>query len=328
MRRREFIAGFGATTMWPVVGLAQQHERIRRVGVFLPYNEGDPVGATLHAALVQGLAELGWQEGRNLQVISRWAPRSPEQVPVVIKELLDLRPEVLATGTVRLTRAVQEQTQSIPIVIVGAGDPLTSGLVKSLSHPGANTTGITDIFSSLGGKWLEILRECAPSVTRVALVYNPDRGYLSTLEPALRAGAAASVNMVEAPVRTAAEIEPAIATFAKEPGGGLIVLPPPFLPPERQLINRLAIQYRLPVIFQDRNFAVEGGLLSYGADMLDMYRHGGPPYIDRVLRGAAPGDLPVQFPTKFTLVVNLKTAKAMDLKISEAFLNLADEIIE
>lgn len=328
MRRRELIAGFGATAMWPVIGLAQQRERVRRVALLWPYNEGDPVGGSFHAALRQGLAELGWQEGRNVQIVTRWAPRNPEQVPVLVKELLDLRPDVLATGTVRLTRAVQEQTQSVPIVIIGAGDPLASGLVRSLSHPGANTTGITDIFSSLGSKWLEVLRECAPTVKRVALVFNPDRGNLSTLEPAIKAGTATAIEMIEAPVRTAADIEPAIAAFATKPSGGLIVLPPPFLPPERQLINRLAVQHRLPIIFQDRNFAVEGGLLSYGADLHDLFRHGGPSYIDRILRGAAPGDLPVEFPTKFTLVVNLKTAKAMGLTISEAFLNLADEIIE
>lgn len=212
--------------------------------------------------------------------------------------------------------------------MMGAGDPLATGLVKSLAHPDGNTTGITDIFPSIAGKWLELLKQCAPTLARVALIFNPDRANAGTIEPAVRAGVSAGVNVVEAPVRNADEIGLKIAAFAAEPGGGLIVLPPPFLPAERQLINRLAIQRRLPVIYQDRNFVAEGGLLSYGADLLDMHRRGVPPYIDRILRGAAPGELPVQFPSKFTIAVNLRTSKAMGLTISESFLNLADEVIE
>jgi putative tryptophan/tyrosine transport system substrate-binding protein len=268
-------------------------------------------------------------EGRNLRIDTRSAGgRSGDEVRTLISELLDLRPQVLATGTVRLTRAVQEQTRSVPIVMMGAGDQLASGLVQSLSHPDGNTTGITDIFPSIAGKWLELLKQCVPTLARAALVLNPDRANASTIEPAAKAGASLGVKVIETPVRNANDIEYRIEAFAAEPDGGLIVLPPPFLPAERQLINRIGIQHRLPMIYQDRDFAVEGGLLSYGADLLDMHRRGVPPYIDRILRGATPGELPVQFPTKFTIVVNLKTARAMGLTIAESFLNLADEVIE
>jgi putative tryptophan/tyrosine transport system substrate-binding protein len=328
MRRRAFIAGLGSAAAWPVAARAQQPERMRRIGMLWPYSEGDPAGKTFDTAVKQGLAELGWTEGRNLRIDTRWAARGPDEVQTLIKEMVDLRPEVLVTGTVRLTRAMQEQTQTIPIVMMGAGDPLANGLIKSLSRPGGNTTGVTDIFPSIASKWLEMLKRCVPDLERVALIVNPDRAVRGTIEPAVKAGASYGVEVIETPVRTTDEIEQAIAGFAARPAGGLIVLPPPFPPSGRQLIDRLAVQYRLPVIYQDRAFAVEGGLLSYGADLLDMFRHGVPPYIDRILRGAVPGDLPVQFPTKFTLVVNLKTANAMGLTISEAFLNLADEVIE
>jgi putative tryptophan/tyrosine transport system substrate-binding protein len=233
------------------------------------------------------------------------------------------------TATVKPVQALQQQTRTIPIVLVAAGDPLASGLVKSLSRPEGNTTGITDIFPSIVGKWLELLRECVPGLARAALVFNPDTSdIIGQMEPlAVQAGAQYGVKTIKTPVRNADEIERAIAAFAVEADGGLIVVPPPFLLPERQLLNRLAIQYRLPIIYQNSVFAVEGGLLSYGADMIDVYRRG-PFYVDRILRGTKPGDLPVQFPTKFQLVVNLKTAKAMGLTIPEPILLRADEIIE
>jgi putative tryptophan/tyrosine transport system substrate-binding protein len=327
MRRREFIAGLCAAA-WPAVAGAQQSDRTRRIAILWPNRESDPVRAGFDAALRTGLAELGWVQGRNLQIDARYAAgESPEKVGALIKELVDFRPEILATGTVRLTRALQEQTRTIPIVMMGAGDPLASGLVKSLSRPEANTTGITDIFPSLGSKWLELLTQCAPRLERVALLVNPDRSSGSILRAAKDA-ASSGVKVIETQVRSAEDIEHSIVGFAAKPRGGLIIVPPPFLPSERQLINRLAVEYRLPVIYQDRAFAVEGGLLSYGADLLDMHRRGVPPYIDRILRGASPRELPVQFPTKFSLVLNLKTANAMSLIIPSAFLSLADEVIE
>jgi putative tryptophan/tyrosine transport system substrate-binding protein len=328
MKRREFIAGLGSATAWPIVARAQQGERVRRIGILWPQAESDPVRMAWDAGLRRGLAQLGWAEGRNLRIDRRWNPATAEQARMLAKELIDQRPEVLLTATTRLTRAVQEETQTIPIVIMGAGDPLASGLVKSLSHPEGNTTGATDYFPSLAGKWLEILKDCVPGVVRVALISNPDRGIPANAVPALEAGRRYSVKTVEASVRNAEELKRAIETFAAEPDGGLIILPPPFPASERQLINELAVQHRLPVIYQDKAYAVEGGLLSYGADLLDMIGRDVPPYVDRILRGEKPSDLPIQFSTKFTLVVNLKTAKAMGLTISEAFLNLANEVIE
>jgi putative tryptophan/tyrosine transport system substrate-binding protein len=328
MKRREFVAGLACTAVTAPAG-AQQPAEMRRLGILWPHNENDPTTKEWYSALITGLAELGWTEGRNLRIDVRWNPRAAEQAQAFAKELVDLRPDVLVTGTARLVRAVQMETRTIPIVLVGAGDPLALGLVKSLSRPEGNTTGITDIFPSISSKWLEIIRELVPGLTKVALIFNPSRLVASSpFDAATQAGAKYGVQVVKIPVQNVEDIERAVSAFA-EPGGGLIVLPPPLLPPEREVLNRVAVHYRLPVIYQDRSFAVEGGLLSYGADMLDMHRHGAPPYVDRILRGTKPGDLPVQFPAKFQLVVNLKTAKAMGLTIPELFLNLqADEVIE
>jgi putative ABC transport system substrate-binding protein len=329
MRRRDFITLLGGVVAWPLVAHAQQSERVRRIGVLWPFGETDPFGK----AFMQGLAELGWTEGRNLRADVRWNVRTPEQAQTFIQQLIALQPDVLVTATPRLTLAIQRQTQTIPIVFVGAADPVTSGLVANLSHPGGNTTGVTDLFSSLAGKWLELLRECAPGLTRVARVVNPN-----TVNGALGSGATAAalaqaadqfgVTLTYIPARDSDEIARAIPAFAAEPGGALLVGPPPLLGPERKLLNGLAIRYGLPALYQDRSFVVEGGLLAYGADLTAMYRHDGPPYVDRVLRGAKPGDLPVQFPTKFTLSVNLTTARAMGLKIPESFLLRADALIE
>ncbi len=303
---------------------------MRRIGFLWAFDQNDPVRKSFHAAFMQGLAELGWTEGRNLRIDTRWNPRTPEQMRMFADELIALQPDILVTGTPRLTLAVQQQTRTVPIVFVGAGDPLSQGIVASLSHPGGNTTGVTDLFPGLGGKWLELLKECVPSLTRVALIFNPDivSGPSNSQLAAAQAGSQYGVKTIEMPVRNTSEIERAIPAFAAEPGGGLIVLPPPLAGTERKLLNGLAIRYGLPVIYQDRSFVVEGGLLAYGTDLLYMFRHDGPPYVDRILRGAKPGDLPVQFPTKFTLAVNLTTAKVLGLMIPETFLLRADELIE
>jgi putative tryptophan/tyrosine transport system substrate-binding protein len=261
VKRRTFISGLGSAAAWSMAAHAQQSDRIRRIGILWPQAESDPVRMAWDAGLRRGLAELGWVEGQNLRIDVRWDPATSEQARMLAKELIDLRPEVLLTATTRVTRAVQEETQTIPIVIMGAGDPQASGLVKSLSHPEGNTTGATDYFPSLAGKWMEILKDCVPGLARVALISNPDRGIPTNAEPALRAGIRYSVKTVEASVRNAEELKRIIETFAAEPDGGLLILPPPFLASERQLINGLAVQYRLPVIYQDRAYAVEGGLL-------------------------------------------------------------------
>jgi putative ABC transport system substrate-binding protein len=333
MKRREFITLVGgAAAAWPLAARAQQGVRVRRIGILLPFSENDSIRKPWYDEFRQGLAELGWTEGRNLRIDTRWDPKTAEQVRISAKELVDLRPDVLVTSTIRLTRAVQQLTQTIPIVFVGAGDPLASGLVASLSRPQGNTTGVTDIFRSIGGKWLELLKECVPSLASVALIFNPDISdtvAIDTYEAvAAQSGAQYGVRVAKMPVRNAGEIERGIAAFAKVADGGLIILPPPFSSAECEMINRLAVRYRLPVIYQERRFAAEGGLLSYGTDIIHMFRHGGSTYVDRILRGAKPSDLPVQFPTKFLLVVNLKTSKAMGLTIPEPFLVRADEVIE
>ena len=298
MRRREFIAGLGGAAAWPVVARAQQGERVRRVGWLTSVDENNPV----LSATRQALAELGWTEGRDLRIDFRRNVRTAEQAQIFAKELVDLQPDVLVTGLVLLTKALQRQTRTIPIVFIGAGDPLSSGLVASLSRPEGNTTGVTDIFPTIAGKWLELLKECVPGLARVALIFNPNFSTIDQYDTSTaQAGAQYGVRTIKTPVRNIDEIERAIAAFAAEPDGGLIIMPPPLLIPERQLINRLAVRYRLPVIYQDRSHAVEGGLLSYGSDFKDMARPGAA-YIDRILRGAKPGDLPVQFPTKFRLV--------------------------
>jgi putative tryptophan/tyrosine transport system substrate-binding protein len=331
MNRREFIAGLGGSAARPVVVRAQQRDRVRRLGILWPGAVNDSVSNIWHNAFVQGLSELGWIEGRNLHIDVRWHPRDAGEARAFARELIDLHPDVLVTGTVLLVRVLQQETHIIPIVMNGAGDPVVSGLVKSLSRPEGNTTGVTDIWTSLSGRWLELLREAMPSLARIALVFNPDRsgnGRHPFEEAAEQAGVQYGVKTTRMLVRNVDEIESAIPAFAAEPNGGLMVLPPPPVASERETINRLAIRYRLPVSYQDPNFVKEGGLLSYGADFLDMSRHDVPAYADRILRGAKPGDLPVQFPSKFRLVVNLKTAKAMGLTIPESFLVRADEVIE
>jgi putative ABC transport system substrate-binding protein len=336
VKRRDFITLLGgAAAAWPVAARAQQGDRVRRLGWLLPFEESDSVGNAWMDAFKRGLAQLGWIEGRNLRIDVRRNPKTPEQAQLFANELIALQPDVLVTGTSRLVLAIQQQTQSIPIFFHGAGDPVANGVVPNLSHPGGNTTGVTDLFSALGGKWLELLRECAPGLARVGLIQNPDLANPAPRRPsdnaasaAIEAGSRYGVAVVAMPVRNTDEIERVIPVFAAQPGGGLIVLPPPLLGPQRKLLNGLAIRFGLPVIYQDRSYAVEGGLLSYGTDMLYMFGHDGPPYVDRILRGARPGDLPIQLPTKFILTVNLTTAKATGLKIPESFLARADELIE
>jgi putative tryptophan/tyrosine transport system substrate-binding protein len=334
IKRRTFITLLGgAAAAWPLVARAQPTDRVRRIGFLWYLDSNDPAGKSWVAALMQGLTELGWVEGHNLRVDVRWDPKTAEQTRLFAEELIALHPDALVTGTPRLTLALQQRTKTIPIVFVGAADPLSSGLVPSLSHPGGNTTGVTDIFPELGGKWVELLKECVPSLRRVALVSNLDRALPGPTGPpsgsatsAIEAGRQYGINVTQMWVRNPDEIERAIPAFAAEPDGALIVRPLPGS--QRKLIDGLAIRYGLPVLYQERGFAVEGGLLAYGTDFLYMFGHDAPPYIDRILRGEKPADLPVQLPTKFILTVNLTTAKAMGLKVPESFLARADELIE
>jgi len=331
MKRREFIAGVcgAAAACWPLVAHAQQQDgRVRRIGVAMPDAESDVIQQAWLAALEQRLQQLGWIVGRNLRLDVRFNARDLLHTRRNAKELVDLAPDVIVATGAAATRALQERTQTIPIVFVQVGDPVASGLVGSIARPEGNTTGITNLFPSIAGKWLELLKEAAPQVTRVALVFSPEfqfpvgEIYLAAIESA---AAALAVKAIRIPARSATEIEHAIEAFATEPNGGLILVPPPPVDANRDLVMRLARQHRLPEI--SNRYAVEGGLMSYGPNDAEMYRSAAS-YVDRILRGAKPSKLPVQFPTKFDLVINLETATAIGLTIPESLLFRADEVIK
>ena len=331
MRRREFIAGLGtaAAATWPLAARAQQGDRMRRVGVLIQYAESDAEGQVRLAAFREGLQKLGWTVGENLKIDYRWAVSTEERARSAAAELLGLSLDVIFDNTTLPLRAVQQATRTIPIVFTTIMEPIGQGFVASLAHPGGNTTGFSYLEVSVGGKWLNLLKEIAPRITRVACMFNPQRGPYSVgislfaQEAAQRLG----VQYVAAPVFELTEIEPVMTTFAREPNGGLIVSPDAFTITHREQIIALAARYRLPAIYAERNFATGGGLVSYGADYVDHFRQAAS-YVDRILRGASPAELPVQQPTKYELVINLATAKALGLDIPPKLIALADEVIE
>jgi putative tryptophan/tyrosine transport system substrate-binding protein len=328
MLRREFIAGLGSAAAWPVVARAQQADRVRRVGVLRLEPVYDQFTRTSIAALREGLEVLGWNEGRNLQLDIRFAGGDPNAVGPYADELVNFAPSVIVVSANIVTTSVQRRTRTIPIVFVGGGDPVAGGLVKSLAHPEGNTTGITNLFPSMGGKWLELLRGVAPRVARVALLFNPELLRTTTfLADAEAAAAASSVKAIRTPYFNATELERAVEAFAAEPNGAAMVLPPGIFGTNRDLLFRLAVRHRLPAIYQSRAYTVAGGLMSYGSNGVELYRQSAS-YVDRILRGAKPGELPVQFPEKFEWVVNLKTAKDMALDIPPTLRSRADEVIE
>jgi ABC-type uncharacterized transport system substrate-binding protein len=331
MRRREFILILGGAATLASLGLhpawAQQDGRIRRIGMVVPGAQDSRASQLAFAALREGLARLGWIEGRNLRIDPRYAAEDPERIRSAAVELASLAPDVMIT-TASTTPAVQEQTKTIPIVIVQGGDPVASGLVRNVARPEGNITGFISMEPSIVGKWLELLKEAAPHVTRVAIIFHPEMGpavpnYLSLIDTA---APILGVAAIKTPVRSAVEMVRAIDAFAAEPNGGLLILPPS-TSPARDTIIQLAVQHRLPAIYPTQGDAAAGGLLAYATDFIDQYRRAAA-YVDRLLRGARVSDLPVQFPTKFELVVNIKTAKAIGLTIPEAFLLRADELIE
>jgi putative tryptophan/tyrosine transport system substrate-binding protein len=328
MRRREFITGLGSAAAWPLAARAQQAVRVRRVGVLMLRDQDDPMERARLAVFEQSLMALGWTEGRNLRLDVRWAAQNAERTRTFAHELVDLKPDaIFVTGGVSVL-AIQRETQTIPIVFAQAGDAVANGLVRNIARPEGNTTGISNNVPSFGGKWLDLLKDVAPAIARVALIFNPEIALGSPYFASIEAAAQQfGINSARIPVRNAFELEHAIETFATEPNGGLIDMPPPLRSDERQLMYRLALKHRLPAIYSTRTDAVEGGLMSYAPDTTVLIRLAGS-YVDRILRGAKPGELPVQFPTKYELVINLKTAKAMGLTIPESFLLRADEVIE
>jgi putative ABC transport system substrate-binding protein len=328
IRRREFIAGIGGAAVWALAAGAQQAERTRRVGMLaLGSQSATPL---IVRALRDGLRSLGWIEDRNLQLDVRYSSDAKE-LDAYADELVRLAPEVIITASLVATSAVQQRTRTIPIVFAGVGDAIASGLVKSLARPEGNTTGITNLYSSIGGKWVSLLKDTVPSVARVGIVIGliagPARdgpGYVSEIEAA---AAALHLQAFRIPYGTAAELERAVDAFATEPNASLIVRPPGVVGIDIQWFFRLVAKHRLPTIYHARFFVQQGGLMSYGSRTADFAPQAAA-YVDRILRGAKPGDLPVQFPTKFELVINLKTAKALGLTIPGTLLGTADEVIE
>jgi putative ABC transport system substrate-binding protein len=329
MKRREFIAGLGGlAAVLPLDASAQQAERVRRVGVLMNATEHDPDAQARLADFLQGLQEAGWNVGRNLRVDTRWTAGDAERTRTYAAELVKLPSDVIVSSGGTTTRAVQQATRTVPIVFVQATDPVGGGLVTSLARPGGNATGFSQSEYAISAKWMELLKQIAPRVTRAAVLRdaaNPAGiGQLAAIQsvaPAL------GVELFPVNVRDGDEIKDAITTFARQANGGLIVVTGGLARRHRELIIALAAQHRLPAVYPLRSFVIEGGLSSYGSDPFDPYRRAAG-YVDRILKGEKPTDLAVQAPTKFALIINLKTAKALGLDVPAALLARADEVIE
>jgi putative tryptophan/tyrosine transport system substrate-binding protein len=331
MGRREFVAllGGGAAAAWPLVARAQQPERMRRVGVLSGLAENDPEGHARVATFREGLKKLGWTEGRNVDIDIRWGTPETEAMQRLAKELVALQPDLIVTQNTPGTAAVLQQTRTIPIIFVLVADPVASGFVASFPRPGGNVTGFMAMESTIAGKWLELLKEIAPRVSRVAFLFSPATAtYADNFVKHFKAAAPSfAVEAISASVHDRPELELVLAEQAREPNGGLIVMPDNFTTAHRADITSRAARYRLPAVYPFRYFAELGGLLSYGNDVLDNFRRA-PVYVDRILRGAKPSELPVQSPVKFELVINLKAAKALGLDVPPTLLGRADEVIE
>ena len=328
MLRREFLRLLGgAAVTWPAVARAQQ-SAIKRIGMLMGFSEADRQAAVM--AFREELAKLGWVDQRNLRLDVRYTGGDAGRIHPYAAELMSLSPEVIVTSGGAAMREVQQQTRTIPIVISGAGDPGASGFVKNIAHPEGNTTGITNLYASIGGKWLELLKQAFPTMERIGIIENPQLNsasrsvYIPSIEESARA---LGVKAVSLPFRDTLDIVRGVDGFATEPNGGLIVLPPAPSPTNRETIRRLAAEHRLPAIYNAAEYAAEGGLMAYGSNPIDLMRRTAS-FVDRILRGTKVSELPVQSPTKFELVVNLKTAKALGLTVPLALLTRADEVIE
>jgi putative ABC transport system substrate-binding protein len=328
MRRREFVTLLGSAAAWPLAGWAQQGDRVRRIGLLMPGDENDPVRKSFSSAFAQALAGLGWTDGRNMRMDLRWYGDDNNGIRAFAQELVGLRPAIILTGGTAATAAVQRETQMIPIVFANVPDPVASGIVARLDRPSGNVTGFATLEASLGGKWLELLSEIARGLRRVAIVFNPDTAPVSAYMPSFETAARSlKIEQIIAPVHSDAEIETGIIDLGREPGGGLVVVPDVFMVGHRAPIILAAARNNVPAVYPLSEFAREGGLLSYGTDQVDPWRRAAG-YVDRILRGEKPAELPVQLPTKFEMVLNLKTAKALGLAIPPSILLRADEQIE
>jgi putative ABC transport system substrate-binding protein len=326
IRRREFITLLGvAAAAWPLAARAQPGDRVRRIGVLMPYDENEPVAKTQVSAFTQALAGLGWTDGRNVRIDLRWGGGDINRIQQLARELVGLQPDIIVTNTTPATVAVQRETRTF----VNPADPVASGLVARLDRPSGNVTGFATYEATLGGKWLELLSEIAPGLKRAAIMFNPDINpvsfyFMPSFETAARS---LKVEAITAPVHDDAEIETVIIALGREPGGGLVVTADAFMFAHRVPIILAAARNNVPAVYIASGFARDGGLLSYGPDLVDNFRRAAT-YVDRILRGEKPGDLPVQFPTKFEMVLNLTTAKALGLAVPPSILLRADEQIE
>jgi putative ABC transport system substrate-binding protein len=331
MKRREFISLLGGAAapslFWPRAARAQQNERIRRIAVLNNIAEGDRDAQAWIGAFRQRLESLGWNEGRNLKIDARWGAGDLAHLRAHAAELVSMAPDVAFADSTPAISALQQATPTIPIVFVGGSNPVGSGFVASLARPEGNITGFISFEPAIGGKWLGTLKEIAPRIARAALIYNPQTHtgqYFQSIETAARL---LSVELVRLAFGGAPDVERGIDDFARAPNGGLLVLPDPSAALHRELIVALAARHRLPAVYPFRQYVTTGGLISYGVDRPDQYRRAAE-YVSRILKGEKPADLPVQAPTKYELVVNLKTAKALGLDVPDKLLALADEVIE
>jgi ABC-type uncharacterized transport system substrate-binding protein len=331
VRRREFIKLIGGmAAAWPLTARAQQADRMRRIGVLMGWPESDPEAQSERAAFVRELEKLGWVGGRNLRIDTRWAaPADPESMHRLAKELVALKPDLLLSQSTPATTALLQETRTIPVIFGIVADPIGSGFVASFNRPGGNATGFAVAEPTQAGKWVELLKEIAPHVTRVAVLFNPAMATFAEfwLKPFKAAAPSVAMEVILAPVHNPSELETVIAAQAREPNSGLFVMSDAFTITYRVEITSLAARYRLPAVYGLRFFTELGGLLSYGEDLTDNFRRAAT-YADRILKGEKPGELPVQGPVKFELVINRKTAKALGLIIPLSLLATADEVIE
>jgi len=331
MRRRDFVRAIvGSATAWSLTARAQQPDRTRLIGILMGYAESDPAAQSWLAAFRGALPKLGWTEGSNLRIEVRWSANDPARMRTLAKELVDLRPNAILGSTTPVVGALARETKTISIVFTSVSDPIGGGFAANLAHPGGNITGfLANGDPSLGSKWVELLKEIAPRIARLALLFNPATTVpIQHFMPSIQTAASSFAVQVSAtPVHAEDEIEGVIAAQGRDPDGGLIAMPDVSNDVNRELIIALAARYRVPTIYYNRFFSEQGGLISYGDVRGEQFRLAAG-YIDRILKGEKPADLPMQVPTKFELIINLKTAKALGLTISRDFLLIADEVIE
>jgi putative tryptophan/tyrosine transport system substrate-binding protein len=330
VRRREFITALGGVAAaWPLAASAQQTMHVRRVGVFMAYAENDPEARDYVEAFNNGMKELRWTEGRDIRIDFHWATGDVNRMRSLAKQLVEQKPDVIVSNTTPVTATLLRETRTIPVVFVIVSDPVGSGFVAGLSHPGGNATGFINVEASMATKWLELVKETAPSVTRVALLFNPTTApYFQYYQKPFEAAARSiSVEPLPSPVRDLFEIETVMAMLTREPKGGLVIMTDSFMLINREPIVSLVDRYGLTAVYASRSFATSGGLIAYGPNNRDLFRRAAG-YVDRILKGEKPTELPVQVPTKFELFVNLKTAKSQHIIIPQSILIRADEVIE